>query len=213
MACLLDACLLLLSLIRAEVAATRLGGHCPAELSACLHLLPRQLEAPFGGKRNMQSDNEHEGCRQQAQGGAGEQRRCHIWPNSNAINTYAICRGIVAGETRLSLRSPSASSSFLFFFFSHSPLPGSFVAVCAVAISVFVCVKAAARISPNSTFNTCKFLGQQRQHLWRPPPHFSLSLSCLPPFCILFLFAGRGNRVLLRWARMVTCRDSCFNLL
>lgn len=35
----------------------------------------------------------------------------------------------------------------------------------------------------------------------------------LPPFCILFLFAGRGNRVLLRWARMVTCRDSCFNLL
>lgn len=99
----------------------------------------------------------------------------------------------------------------LFFFFSHSPLPGSFVALCAVAISVFVCVKAAARISPNSTFNTCKFLGQQRQHLWRPPPHFSL--SSLPPFCILFLFAGRGNRVLLRWARMVTCRDSCFNLL
>lgn len=54
-----------LSLIRAEVAATRLGGHCPAELSACLHLLPRQLEAPFGGKRNMQSDNEHEGWRKQ----------------------------------------------------------------------------------------------------------------------------------------------------
>lgn len=46
----------------------------------------------------------------------GGRRRCHIWPNSNAINTYAICRGIVGGETSLAPLSVSisiSSSSYL----------------------------------------------------------------------------------------------------
>lgn len=127
---------------------------------------------PGGG--NMQSDNAgRRGNRQ-----AGQRRRCHIWPNSNAINTYAICSGRGGEHSPSSFTSTSPS---LLFPYSQ-PLLCSFVVCVLWPFPCSFVSKPLHAFPPIRHLTLVNFQGPLEptagQHLWTVVPRsFSFCFS------------------------------------